>query len=946
MPESGLEPATGRWCTNARRSTGQVMPNFSIACPACDRRLVLSDRSTLGKQAQCPNCQHRFVLEAAEEAVLPEIRTVDAPLGQARTSTRDRSRSTSAAGRGRGFPGWVPLAVTAVLGAVAVAVMVFSGGDGVDAPADGEPVAVADGAAGKPEPDGRENQGSAAPAATHAMGTIRVESTPPGAMVLVDDQRVHDKQGKLQPTPCVVTASKGPHAVTIVRDGFQDQVRQVTVGVRETEVVFEPGRQGESVLRTARWFSEARIGEAVSLKAINAVGRQRDPWLSADGLSLWFAADRPGGQGVYFATRPSPFHDFDTPRLVPVTRGRDRRASPSVTSEGLLVYAVPEKASLWGASRSGPLSPFDDKRSLISSRKTTPRWTAAQVLGGGRHLYWLETTGKATASFHAGRADTDGPFDEAEPFEMPGSRPCLSGDGLRQFVFDGTTLVRWRRSSLRGRFARDGLVATLELEHYVDDPHSRQFTVSADERWLIFCDDPRDRGRLFLVRLHDRPHWGAVVVGHQAPPRPKVAQVDPDKKAMVKTPAAGLVIDSKALKKKQAADSPKTPPKPPRVPPLAVSGYRVGWRDLLAARDYEGAAKHLVAARRDPAMSSWAEEIRWDSEELAHVKAFWESVRRAVTALKPGDLVRIGSVRLKFVRFEADMLVAQGRAKPIKRPLSGMVGSDLVGILEPTLADDNLVARLRAGIFLYHDLKGRGSSAGRRLARGGAAGAEFLDRRGLRLLSEARAEIARGRPERALPLLARIEKTFARTSAIEKLPEVWADLYSLAGWSRSGSRQWKIEGTAWRAAPGRAVGALLVSPREMSRFELTLEWKTEGESGQGGVFFRYPGSGATVNRSFKVQLSSDAGIAADQFSTGALFAFAPPEVNAVKATGEWNTLKLRVDGEAVRIEINGRVVLKTSAENPKIAAGGHVALDGVVGGITYRKVLLVPLPGR
>ncbi|MBQ19077.1 MAG: hypothetical protein CMJ65_18370 [Planctomycetaceae bacterium] len=919
------------------------MSSFSIDCPACERRLVLPDRSMLGKQAKCPNCQHRFVLEVAEEAVLPEIRTVETPSEQPRTSTRSGSGSTQR----RGIPRWGPLIVTAVLGAVAVAVMLLSAGDQADVPADGEPAAVADDGANGPDSSDRGKQVEPAPAAGRAVGTIRVESTPPGATVLVDDQRVYDEQGKLQPTPCIVTISKGPHAVTIVRDGFQDQVRQVSVGTREVDVIFEAGRKGESVLRTASWFAEARVGEPLPLKAINAVGRQRDPWLSVDGLSLWFVADRTGGQGVFFATRPSPFHDFDEPRLVPVTRGRDRRASPSVTARGLLVYAVPEKASLWAASRSGPLSPFDDKRSLISSPKATPRWTAAQVLGGGRHLYWRETTGKTIASFHAGRAETDAPFEAAEPFDMPGSRPCLSADGLRQFVFDGKTLVRWRRSSLRGRFARDETVATLELAHYVDDPDSRQFTVSDDERWMIFCDDPRDGGRLFLVRLHERPFWGVVAVGRLAPPRAKVARVDPKKQAVAKTPAPGLVIDPKALKKKkEAVDSAKTPPKPVKVPPLAVSGYRVGWRDLLAARDYEGASKYLATARRDPGMSSWAEEIGWDAEELAHVLAFWKDVRRVVAALKPGDLVRIGSVRLKFVRFEAGLIVAQGRSKPVKRPLTAMTGSDLVGILEPALAADDRESRLRAGIFLFHDLKGRGSSAKRRLVRGGPAGAVFLDRRGLRLLSTARAEIARGRPERALPLLAEIEKSFSRTSAVKKLPGVWADLYSLAGWSRLGARQWKIDGTAWRAAPGRAARALLVSPREMARFELTLEWKTEGENGQGGVFFRYPGSGATSNRSFKVQLSSDFGIDGDQFSTGALFAVAPPEVNAVKETGEWNTLKLRVDGEAVVIEINGRAVLKTSAENPEIPVVGHVALDGVAGGITYRKVLLVPLPGR
>ena len=66
----------------------------------------------------------------------------------------------------------------------------------------------------------------------------------------------------------------------------------------------------------------------------------------------------------------------------------------------------------------------------------------------------------------------------------------------------------------------------------------------------------------------------------------------------------------------------------------------------------------------------------------------------------------------------------------------------------------------------------------------------------------------------------------------------------------------------------------------------------------------------------------------------------------MKPTGQWNVLKLRVDGDAVRVEINGQRVLMTTVTDPDLPAVGHVALDGIAGGITYRRVLLVPLAGR
>ena len=841
----------------------------------------------------------------------------------------------------------MPLAITAGLGVVAV-VLLFAfgvGGDGGPGGSVGQ-----DQAAGVDEDQGPGDGAEPAvalPPAVQSTGTIRVETTPAGAMVLIDDQRVHNAEGKPQLSPCVVTASKGAHAVTIVREGFQDQTRQVTVSAKEVDLVFQAAREGASALLATRWFSDARVGEPVPIAAANAAGRPRDPWLSSDGLSLWFVADGTGGRGVYFATRPSSFDEFNHPQFVPITRGRDRRASPSVTTRGLLVYAVPEKAAIWGAVRGGPLQPFDDKQPLASSSKTSPRWTASQVLGGGLHLFFVESVGDVAKSFHASRIKTDVAFGPAEAFELPGIRPCLSGDGLRQYVFDGKTLVRWRRSSLRGRFARDETVAELELPDYVDDPLARQFAVSDDERWLVYSGGPSATAPMMMVRLHQRPNRGTLVVGTPAKPRPVVAKVDPKMsgKDREKKSAVKLMVGPKALAK-AVKESPSKPAKSVKITELPLSTYMASWQKLLATRDYTAARSHLAAARRNPVLSDVDGLLEWDAQELASIETFWKEARRVVSEMKPDDPVRIGSVKLKFVKFENDNLVCRGQAKRVERPLVKMAASDLVGLVESTLPAGDTAAQLRLGVFLYHDLQGRGSSAARRLQRAGPAGAEFLDRRGLRVMAEARAEIARNRPERALPLLARIEKTYSKTSAAKQVAGAWAELYSLAKWTRLGSRKWEVDGVAWRAAPGRSAGSLVVSPREMPGFDLSLEWKTEGETGQGGVFFRYAGTGNPTTGALKLQLSSDAGVAADQFSTGALFGVTAPTDNMAKPNGQWNTLKLRVDGDAVRVEINGRRVLMTTVADPDRPSVGHVALDGITGGITYRKVLLVPLAGR
>ncbi len=141
------------------------------------------------------------------------------------------------------------------------------------------------------------------------------------------------------------------------------------------------------------------------------------------------------------------------------------------------------------------------------------------------------------------------------------------------------------------------------------------------------------------------------------------------------------------------------------------------------------------------------------------------------------------------------------------------------------------------------------------------------------------------------------------------------------------------------------AGSHLMSTKGYERFELRLEWKTEGELAQGGVFFRWNGEDVpgTAN-AFKLHLANDLGQPSDMFSTGSLFKVESPEENAVLPEGKWNTLVLRVDGEKVTATINGKKVLDTTATSKEIPLRGYVCLDGEIGGITYRRTLLVELP--
>ena len=143
----------------------------------------------------------------------------------------------------------------------------------------------------------------------------------------------------------------------------------------------------------------------------------------------------------------------------------------------------------------------------------------------------------------------------------------------------------------------------------------------------------------------------------------------------------------------------------------------------------------------------------------------------------------------------------------------------------------------------------------------------------------------------------------------------------------------------------RQPGSYLVSPKPYRHFELRTEWKITEPGGSGGVFFRFaaPGRDDPYRKAFKVQLADDKDFKPDPQTTGALHTYEAPSENRSKARGEWNTLRLRVQNLKVEVWINGKQVLDTIAQNDMVPVEGYVALDGISGGIAYRKTLLVEL---
>jgi len=402
----------------------------------------------------------------------------------------------------------------------------------------------------------------------------------------------------------------------------------------------------------------------------------------------------------------------------------------------------------------------------------------------------------------------------------------------------------------------------------------------------------------------------------------------------------------KAPRKKPPPVDPK--PKPPKVDPrtlpLPYPVFRKKLLRLLRERKYDEAKALVEKALRDPKLKKDRNLLAWDRQEVERTAAFWKDLKTAVAKLNTGEEFSIGSARVKFVKFTDGTFIAESTMSTVKKPANEMRPVDLISIIEKKLGRDDPAVQLHVAHFWYFDAKGSRTAAISRFKRAGEEGAQFPERLAARLVQQAEQEFDRDNPGAGLLLARKVLQDYPKTKAATEARQLVDRAYRLTKWVAVGPRNWQMQDGVYTAAKGISRGSLLRSPEKLQNFALQLEWKTDVQNGQGGVYFRYTGSGDLTENAFKIHLGDDYGVQADRLCTGSLFKIEAPTRNAVKPRGEWNTLRLRVEGEQVRVTINAVKVLETTAKSESIPLNGYVALDGGLGGITYRKTLLVELP--
>ncbi|MGB5274495.1 MAG: DUF1080 domain-containing protein [Flavobacteriaceae bacterium] len=168
----------------------------------------------------------------------------------------------------------------------------------------------------------------------------------------------------------------------------------------------------------------------------------------------------------------------------------------------------------------------------------------------------------------------------------------------------------------------------------------------------------------------------------------------------------------------------------------------------------------------------------------------------------------------------------------------------------------------------------------------------------------------------------------------------------LSGWTIHGTEKWYVEDglLVCESGPDQQYG-YLTTDDYYKNFELTLDFKQEAD-GNSGVFIRSTVDGTKVS-GWQVEVAPpghDTGGVYESYGRGWLIKPDPEKDRALKV-GEWNTMKIRVDGDTITSWLNGTEMITLTDE--KIGAGeGSIALQIHDGGgikVKWRNIMIKEL---
>ena len=155
--------------------------------------------------------------------------------------------------------------------------------------------------------------------------------------------------------------------------------------------------------------------------------------------------------------------------------------------------------------------------------------------------------------------------------------------------------------------------------------------------------------------------------------------------------------------------------------------------------------------------------------------------------------------------------------------------------------------------------------------------------------------------------------------------------FTKAGWNHYGPGYFELDEQTGVLTSHGGMGLLWYSVREYGDFILELDFMTEVENANAGVFLRVPGPPSSddyIYHSWEIQID-DASQGIHQ--TGAVYDAEAPTTLASKGPGTWNHFTISFMGDHITVELNGEPVLDWEAESrgkvEDFAARGYIGLQ-------------------
>ncbi len=151
----------------------------------------------------------------------------------------------------------------------------------------------------------------------------------------------------------------------------------------------------------------------------------------------------------------------------------------------------------------------------------------------------------------------------------------------------------------------------------------------------------------------------------------------------------------------------------------------------------------------------------------------------------------------------------------------------------------------------------------------------------------------------------------------------------LTGWVIEHGGDWTVEngvlvgrnGTNWSTDPA-VSGSWLRTERQYRDFVLELEFAIQGNS---GIFLRSSTERNPAFTGYEMQILSDHGRTGNPYPTGALYDVISATRNVSRPTGEWNQVRILVEGSLIQILLNGELVVDYN--NATRSPQGYIGLQ-------------------